>query len=52
MANFAGTLVAHDPDPAYSGSPELDLAPTEGSQAALGERHDPRVEPDVPRREP
>jgi hypothetical protein len=57
MANFVGTVILHlnedgDPAPIYSGTPEYTPAPPSGLNASLGERNDPRVSPDMPRREP
>jgi hypothetical protein len=57
MANFVGTVILHldadgDPVPIYSGFSEFTPEPPPGLNAALGERNDPRVSPDMPRREP
>ena len=57
MANYVVTVILHlnedgDPAPIYSGTPEYTPAPPSGLNASLGERNDPRVSPDMPRREP
>jgi hypothetical protein len=51
MTKRIGAVLLFDPEPYYTGNGEMDTEDT-AAEDTLGESKRPRVEPDLPRREP